>query len=1142
MIRRWIFFLLVASGFLFNLLAQTPESQLTLQQTGRVVDKSGKGIGNASVEIYDILDAFHIPDRLERIGSITTSPDGSFSFKRIPPKPEVCCSLAVAIAPDFGFHWTDYDADTKEIPEIMLEQPPATITGQVVDSQNKPIPQATVHAFIRYGDNKATFAIGSTHLGMATTDAQGRFAITDIPRDAGVELCAEAKDFSPTYTFRTDDNLTSLQYRPGQEVRIVLHRPGSLACSVVHKDGGAPIPDVCVYAVRVQGPENSSTYWSLHYGLGADRNLSFNGDEGSSGKTDATGQTKIDGLKPGEYWVCMRPVVVATQGWYYTREKITVPEGSPASCTLYAVRPGILRFRVLQGDQKPVEGATVSSSHDSDDSYAMMLSGADANAGYIAITKADGYAESRVPPGTYHIRSISKDNARVPVENRSLRVEAGQTQTMTLTFDPQPGLAGTCLDPDGQPVARAEVYFLHDPISAVRTNDKGQFLFRNYTDRPVSNDAAASKKPGSIRSEALLPDPTSSPMAPGRFLVARHDLKKWMAIRHYNPGETIVGPIQMKLQPAFPISGAVVNDQNQPIPGAVVTVTLAERIGSTVRRQVPFASSGTKPDGSFGFLVLPYQGYDFQIAAQAEGLSRRVKVLTANPQSVKDTIPEIQLPGKPSPVDLGPFSLTDSQGSVSGIVVDKLGRPLKQIRISLKSPEQAPHKDIVTDQTGLFAFEGLAPGKVRISASIVWQGTSVVTETGVSDLRMVLTLDEITPDMISPKSIGGGAVEVRLVDSMTKEPVLSPQTELTVQQPHGNDIDLTADKDGIVRFCVGPGRHKIGCQTPNYSYHSENVIIENGKLNAIVLKIQPDRELTETREFGERQRPIEGSSSSQPNSSQGSFQILVRDRSTRLPIPGAKLVVTGTQDQSRYEATTGIKGYANLTILTAGYYLVESVSAQGYKVAGPKKSNYVSIPDSQPMSIDLEQIPVFAKVRVLNEQNQPVSKIWVWHCFRVGEQSENMKNARTDETGIAELEWLYESPEQPAQIEHILQVQSDKSGEGTMAVEVVRSHPGQVLEIHYQKRVIPRVRVLDATTTPIVGISLGVYLAPNIYGIFGGENKTDAAGIFTGEPIPVGREWFLNWNTKKGRETFNFTTAESPDGIQNLPDLVIQKE
>ncbi len=1132
MIYRKLFFLLLVSGWIGTLLGQISESQLTLQQTGRVTDNTGKGIGGATIEIYDLIDMDNVPNQVELIGSISSSPDGSFSFKRIPPKPEVCCSLAVAIASGFGFHWTNYDADTKSIPAIELEQPPATITGQVVDSQNKPIAQAAVHAFIQYGDNRSRFTIGSTRFGMTMTNAEGWFAITDIPRDAGIEFCVEMKGYVPTYSFRTDDNLYSLQYKCGQDVRLTLFRPGSLECAVVHKDSREPIADVRVFAVRIQGPDNYMTYRSLHDGLGTQRGLYFNGDESASAKTDARGQLKIDGLKPGEYWVCTRPVIVSKQGWFYTREKVTVTEGPPASCMLYAVRPGTLRFQVVQGDKKPVENASVSFKHNPDDHYAMMLSGRTTAEGFGVTTRTDGYAEIRVAPGTYDIISLSKDTMSIRIHNPSVKVSSGQTETIVLTFDPKPGLGGTCIDPDGNPLAQTKVYFLYDPNHPVTTNEQGQFLFTHYSEGPVLKDSNPS-----IQSQLNRQRPK---MFSDRFLVARHNQKRFVAIQHHPSGPQLSGPKELRLQPAYLIRGQVMNDQNQAIADSNVLVDVVERDGSSYKPLARYDSAVTGSDGVFQFLVRPIPRLHYRITAQVEGGPKKVKILTSEPSvrsENKGTI--FPFPVKPEPVDLGAFILSDSIGGVSGVVVDKLGRPLKNITVSLESLEQ-PKQKMITDETGCFEFHELYPGKVDIVAMIFAQGTRMTVETGAPPLRIVLTLDEITPDMISPKSIGGGAVEVRPVDAMTNEPIVSDKTQLTVDQPHGNDIYLTADKDGVVRFCVGPGPHKIGCQIPNYNYHSENVVIENNKLHSVVLKIKPGKELAEKRQFGERQRPLEVSSS-RPGSSEGSFQIVVQSRITRLPIAGAKIAVTGELDQSRYEAITGENGCANLAISASGYFLVESVSAQGYKTAGPKKSPFISTSGSQPMIIDLEQYPVFVKVRVLNEQNQPVPKVWVWYCFQVGKDTSSKNNAQTDQSGIAELEWLYESPDRPAQIDHVLQVQSDKSREGTMAIERVRSHPGQVLDIHVQKRVIPRVRILDGKGTPIAGMSFSVYLAPNNYQIFSCQNTTDAAGIFTGDPVPVGTEWFLRWDSKKGWETFTFLTAESPDGFQNLPDLIIEE-
>ncbi len=139
--------------------------------TGLVTDADGRPVPNATV----------------RRGSLETTGDdtGHFQFYHVVPG-----QMGLNVSAD---HYTETTARfkiTNNMPEIRVRlDEAATLSGQVVDAKGRPIPGAT----ILLGKNHYQ-ALDNIH----TSDEQGRFAFTHLPKNSGnAVLTVEADGFAP---------------------------------------------------------------------------------------------------------------------------------------------------------------------------------------------------------------------------------------------------------------------------------------------------------------------------------------------------------------------------------------------------------------------------------------------------------------------------------------------------------------------------------------------------------------------------------------------------------------------------------------------------------------------------------------------------------------------------------------------------------------------------------------------------------------------------------------------------------------------------------------------------------------------------------------------------------------------------------
>ncbi|MEE8106973.1 MAG: carboxypeptidase-like regulatory domain-containing protein [Planctomycetota bacterium] len=185
--------------------------------TGRVVDASGRGLGNVRVD----LSAGHIA----LLDLVRTKPDGSFEFVGVPYGPVVLGACSAELAPSFA----EADADPKESKPVKLFLTAgATLYGELRDAETgQPLAGARLH-------------VSAWPEREVTTDKDGRYEYRGFPpieANSGAIVVARARGH-----VEVQHAVFSLSIRAGRRYRLDLFaRAGSQPEYFIVDENGRPI-------------------------------------------------------------------------------------------------------------------------------------------------------------------------------------------------------------------------------------------------------------------------------------------------------------------------------------------------------------------------------------------------------------------------------------------------------------------------------------------------------------------------------------------------------------------------------------------------------------------------------------------------------------------------------------------------------------------------------------------------------------------------------------------------------------------------------------------------------------------------------------------------------------------------------------
>jgi len=257
-------------------------------------------------------------------------------------------------------------------------------------------------------------------------------------------------------------------------------------------------------------------------------------------------------------------------------------------------------------------------------------------------------------------------------------------------------VSGTVVDPDGKPVAGAQVAPLPMTCFYVLTDNQGGF------DVGWNPEWAGDLKEF--------------------FLFARHQKRNLAALVYMTPQ---IKTVDVKLEPALTLTGTITDPNDKPISGATIGLTLhTAASASGWGCGTPVGPTYSDDNGCYEFKALP-QRQEWIIYARADGYVERGATT-----GIINTIVQRE--------DGGQIILKRPVLSVSGIVVDSTGKPVANIQVGLRGEGQ-PERTATTDAQGKFTLEKICVGSIEIWAKLgsVLYGT-VEAQAGRKDVKLVV--------------------------------------------------------------------------------------------------------------------------------------------------------------------------------------------------------------------------------------------------------------------------------------------------------------------------------------------------------------------------------------------------------------------
>jgi len=190
---------------------------------------------------------------------------------------------------------------------------------------------------------------------------------------------------------------------------------------------------------------------------------------------------------------------------------------------------------------------------------------------------------------------------------------------------------------------------------------------------------------------------------------------------------------------------------------------------------------------------------------------------------------------------------TTEVGGIRGQVVDgQTGKPVAKARVvaepddNSQTPQTGKVNTVITDEQGEFAFEGLKPGQYVIAAAKEEDGYPNTDfapfALNLADLPKVVVRSGELVENILVKAYRGGRLAGEILDSSTKQPVLTSRIRLSrVDDPH---LWLTTGPDinGRFQFTLPDRPFRVEVTAPGYQAW---IFGENGTQ---ILKLERDSE------------------------------------------------------------------------------------------------------------------------------------------------------------------------------------------------------------------------------------------------------------------------------------------------------------
>lgn len=492
-------------------------------------------------------------------------------------------------------------------------------------------------------------------------------------------------------------------------------------------------------------------------------------------RTEASGEFTLPGLAPGGYELLLHGQGLAPQVF-----PLDVPPGEgPWDFGPVKIRGAVLTGRVTDPAGRALAGAAVWLRRETD-----QLDGRWGH-GPSTRTGADGtFAISGLMPSLDG--GIGLDVCAAGFIPEEVELRTLPTEEIAIVLQPGGRITGRVVDPDGTPVAGAQIYTLRD----------GQSGGCVINDRPCDwdEDSTTSDAEGRFVLEPLLAATyTLRVHAPDLLPGDVEDV-------HAGPAETIEG-LQITLQRGELLSGTVTGPGGTPVAGAAVSVA-------------DWWSQGvTGADGRYRLTAIPQGSWSIEIAAEGfEPAAVEMEILPG--ENRLDTRLDAEPPA-PKPV----------LREIRGQVVDLGGRPVAGARVS------AGRTRTLTDAAGVFSLRVLDGESYWVSAE----------KDGLESPLEDVQVDGAPVEGLKLRLLPEAALTVRVLG-------LEPEdlASLRVGTAWGDRFSSFASlgRDGTWRLAhLFPGTKTIRAETAGRWAAAEVTIAEGRREAVLDLRFPPVREV-----------------------------------------------------------------------------------------------------------------------------------------------------------------------------------------------------------------------------------------------------------------------------------------------------------
>ena len=466
-------------------------------------------------------------------------------------------------------------------------------------------------------------------------------------------------------------------------------------------------------------------------------------DEWKHATSDAKGEFKVGGLKPGK-----RDITVTHQDFASTNRILDVIEGK-LSLEPFVMMKGLkISGSVLEADGKPARNIAVEATVQVTASDARTMRRSFSGSKRAEVGENGTFAISGVDPGKYRLQFTDTESRQTEATLES--VEAGTDDAM-VSLSRKHAITGTVTDAAGKPLKGARFQATKQQGGQTMSF----FSFRSGEEGENTTDAAGNFTLNLREGAKYVITFTSPSLLPQKSVV---DLSAGA-----KPG----APLKIVMMPGYKVTGIVVGKQGKPAAGLDVRASsggyedmfsgmyegLSEDNGDEGETSSAARPKPTDAQGRFSLDGVPAGVVKLNVFARTDGqqklvASKEVMVAKDKPTDVRVELPEM--------------------GSVKGHVLDADGKPLEGCQVMLMCPANPMSQhNAETDDKGAFQFTDVAAGKYMA----MWFDAKAQSRTPTAPVAVEVTEGKTTEVALGPRKTAAGGMGVSGIIKKDDKPI-----------------------------------------------------------------------------------------------------------------------------------------------------------------------------------------------------------------------------------------------------------------------------------------------------------------------------------------------------------------------------------